>query len=432
MRSPSSFSKKLPKKLNTLTPGVFAMANVNDPTKYRERFDRELRLVDERLDDETATALRRWVEGMTTAYSTRSNHLANMRRCAEYADGSLLEMDEDLFYDLLATLRDGSAPGIQDGGLAAGTLRTMRSSARLFFRDALGREWAEDIEVGAAGKSPVTPEHLVDSDDISALFDAATSPRDAALLGTLLATGQRISAALSIRVGDVDLDGRSGVVRLNDEALGLKGASGPRPLLWATGHVSRWLAVHPRRDEDDAPLFCTLKAGAGGNNQTAVRRYERGEPLSRHQAHSRLKDLAEAADVDPVRVKPHNLRHAAITRMVREGLAEQKIKWLVGWADDSSQFERYQHLTDDEMLESVLEDYDLTAEDVDRIGQHERTTCERCGTALRPGATYCDSCGLAMTDTAYKVEHDILRALARLDEDTAEELLAFVESRARG
>ncbi|MFB6362225.1 MAG: tyrosine-type recombinase/integrase, partial [Halobacteriales archaeon] len=272
-------------------------------------------------------------------------------------------------------------------------------------------------------KTPVTPEQLVETEDLSALFDAVTEPRDAALLGTLLATGQRISAVLSIRVGDVDLGGKSGVVHLNDEALGLKGASGPRPLLWATGFVSRWLGVHPRADEDDAPLFCTLKSGVGGNEQTAVRRYEEGDVLSRHQAHSRLKDLAEAAGVDPVKVKPHNLRHAAITRMVREGLDEQKIKWLVGWARDSSQFKRYQHLTDDQMLEDVLDEYGLAEEDVDSVGKRERTVCDRCDTPLRPGASWCDNCGLALTHAAFEAEQnaeaDVNEVAAQLPPEVA-------------
>ncbi|MFB6362224.1 MAG: hypothetical protein ABEH59_13005, partial [Halobacteriales archaeon] len=107
------------------------MASVNDPTGYREKFERELKLVGERLDEDVAGILRQWGEGMTTEFSTRSNHLAHVRRLAEYADVSLLEMTESQFYELHASLRDGTADGVKDDGLAPGTLRAMRSSARM-------------------------------------------------------------------------------------------------------------------------------------------------------------------------------------------------------------------------------------------------------------------------------------------------------------
>ena len=406
------------------------MASVDDPRGDQERFKNELNLVSE-LDDDTAAVLRQWAESMTTAYSTRAGHLQRMRSFAKRADGPLTEMDEDGFYELHAALRDGSHPTVKDSGLADSTLRAFRSSARLCFRDALDCEWAEDISIGAATKSPVTPDHLVDSEDLSALFQAVTEPRDAALLATIVATGQRISATLSLRLRDVDLEGRSGTIHLNDEALGLKGASGARPLLWATGFMSRWLAVHPRKGDAGAPVFCTLKAGVGGNPQTNVRKYEKGEPLSRFQAHSRLKKLAGAAGVEPIKVKPHNLRHAAITRMARDGWSEQKIKWMVGWGKDSSQFERYQHLQDEEMLDAVLEEYGLKRDDVDDVGRADLDACPRCQTPLRPKASFCDSCGLALTADAHEAADDantrLRNVIAELPRETAIAFADFLE-----
>lgn len=397
------------------------MASVDDPRGDRNRFEHELELLED-IDQETATAIRRWAESMTTEYSTRAGHIQRVRMLAGRSPEPLASLDEDGFYELHSQLRSGSHPDVKDSGLAESTLRAVRSSARLFFRDALDREWAEDISVGAATASPVTPDDLVTSEDITALFDAVTNARDAALLATLIATGQRISATLSLRIRDVDLTGRAGTIHLNDEALGLKGASGPRPLLWATGFVGQWLNVHPRGADPGAALFCTLKSGQGGPGEHS-RRYEKGDPLSRFQAHSRLKDLAEAAGVEPVKVKPHNLRHAAITRMARDNWSEQKIKWMVGWSKDSSQFERYQHLQDEEMLDSILDDHGISKDDVDDVGRAELDACPRCDTTLRPGASFCDNCGIALDAEAHdavdEAESKSRMSTARVDRETA-------------
>ncbi|WP_049998455.1 tyrosine-type recombinase/integrase [Halococcus sediminicola] len=302
------------------------------------------------------------------------------------------------FYELHDSLRDGSNPDVKDAGLSPSTLRTLRQTARVFFRDALKREWSEDIVIGTVPETKITADDIFVSEEIEALFSVCQNPRDKAIMGVLLATGQRMSATLSLRVGDVDLSGRTGVIHLNDEAVGLKGAGGPRPLLWATEYVKNWLDVHPSADDESAALFCVL--GVKYDNHPDERRYE---ALSASGVRQQLRRIATRAGVEKP-VNPHNFRHTAITRMVRDGVPDQQIKWTVGWKKDSSQFDRYTHLRDDEMLQSVLEHHDLAEPESD-IGRPTLETCPSCGAALdgwvNPAA--CPGCGLSLSHDSLDV-----------------------------
>ena len=99
---------------------------------------------------------------------------------------------------------------------------------------------------------------------------------------------------------------------------------------------------HPYHDDPDAALFCPKPDAPLPDD-----RDPRG-PIHYQTIRNRLHRIGEKAGIEPEKkVYPHLLRHTAITRMVLEGLNEQKIKKVVGWAPDSSQFETYVSLADD-------------------------------------------------------------------------------------
>lgn len=399
------------------------MASSDDPSGYRNAFETELGRLNDLPYDPDARAIRTWANQMTHEYSTRENRVVNARklskRAAEAGLPPLTEMSSvDEFYELHDTLRDGSNPDVKDDGLAESTLRNIRGAARRFFGEATDVEWYEEIQVGAAPESKVTADDIYVADEVTTLFEATRNARDKALMATLLATGLRISAVLSIQRDDVDLEGQTGFVHVTDEAIGMKGFAGERPLLWATEYVKNWMDVHPVK-EPKAALFCPIK------DQKHPERNGPGDPLSPwgvNQQLRRVKSRAVDAGAFPEHkaVNPHNFRHSAITRMVRDGLSEPRIKWLVGWDEDSGQLARYSHLRDDEHMAGVLEHYDLEPEDA-AVGKPSLVECPSCGAILddwvNPKA--CPGCGVSLSDTAA----DLQEAAEDVQEDVTETAL---------
>jgi integrase len=394
------------------------MGGTNDPNGYRDEYYAELRRLDDLEYETDADTIRTWAKESTNDYSTRANQMCNVRTLSQRAHAggfpALTEMEsESDFYALHETLHDGSNPNVKDGGLKYSTLRNIRKSAVNFFRDGVGVDWAEEIEIGGPEPTKVTEDDIYVAAEVEALFDAAQNPRDKALMATLLATGQRISAVLSLRIRDVDLNGSTGFIYLNDEAIGLKGAAGKRPLLWATEYVKNWLDLHPCSDSRDAAVFCVVEG------QSHPHRDSPADPMSPWGVNQQLRRIGTRAGIDKP-VNPHNFRHSAVTRMVRDGVPEQQIKWMVGWKPDSAQFERYTHLTDDEMVAAMLEHYDIAESESD-IGRPGLETCISCDAALDAwvNPVACPGCGLSLSHSSTVIAN----AIEQVHDDATEEAI---------
>lgn len=89
-----------------------------------------------------------------------------------------------------------------------------------------------------------------------------------------------------------------------------------------------------------------------------------------------------------------------MTRMLRDGVPEQRIKWMVGWGPDSSQFERYGHLTDEDHILAHAKDHGYEVE-VPEIGKQSLDECPKCGYGfLIHDPLACPSCGLSLSHNA--------------------------------
>lgn len=379
--------------------------DVDDPSDLAGRARRQLERVREGVEhDGDRNAILGWANEMLTrdlSPATVTNRVNPVMKLHERADKPLVEFDcRNDVIDLLAAFGDGSHPDVKDDGLGDGTLRAYRQAAKLFFRDELGHEWGDDIIIGAPDASPITEDQILTNDDVDALLEAATTPRDAAMVAFLTVTGQRISAMLSLRVGDITVDGQTATARLNSDAVGLKGASGPRPLLWARSHIVSWRSIHPRARDPDAPFFCAVQSGSRPARDGSTISWEAGDALSPSQVRARFKTLASRAGVDTAKVKPHNFRHTAITRMRDEGVSDDRIKFMVGVAQDSDILERYDKQSDDRMMDRIRDAYGMDTQAGSEVGQPSMEACPHCGVPLRSSARFCDSCGTELTQKA--------------------------------
>ena len=218
-------------------------------------------------------------------------------------------------------------------GLAATTIARRTAASRSFFRhqQLLG---LRDDNPAAAVKLPRRAKPLpktLSPGEAERLIEAAkgTQPRnlrDQALVELMYGAGLRVSEAVGLDKGGVDLDDR--FVRVT----GKGGKERVVPIgRHATDAVRRYLSRgRPYLDRRHRPeLFLNAKGG----------------PLTRAGAFLILRRLAETAGLDPTRVHPHILRHSFATHLLEGGADLRSVQEMLGHADLSTT-ELYTHVSD--------------------------------------------------------------------------------------
>ena len=218
-------------------------------------------------------------------------------------------------------------------GLAASTIARRVASARALFRHELllgSREDNPAAEIGLPRRARRLPRTLSPG-EAERLVDAAagTTPRalrDRALVELLYGAGLRVSEAVGLERGGVDLDER--LVR----TVGKGGKERVVPIgRSAVDALRRYQSRgRPFLDRRHRPeLF--LNAQGGG--------------LTRAGAFLILRKLAEKAGLEPGRVHPHLLRHSFATHLLEGGADLRSVQEMLGHADLATT-ELYTHVTD--------------------------------------------------------------------------------------
>ena len=218
-------------------------------------------------------------------------------------------------------------------GLAPATLSRRVSAVRTYFRH-LTLIGTKDENPAAAIQLPRRAKRLpraLSPSEMERLIEAAagTSPRslrDHALVELMYGAGLRVSEAVGLEKGAVDLDDR--IVRV----LGKGGKERLVPLgRPAAEAVRRYLALgRPHLDRRYRPeLFLNARGGA----------------LTRAGAFLILRKLADKAGLEPERVHPHLLRHSFATHLLEGGADLRSVQEMLGHADLGTT-ERYTHVSD--------------------------------------------------------------------------------------
>jgi len=263
--------------------------------------------------------------GATRAARTVEAYRRDLTALSEYLDKPIARASLEELERYTASLRAD--------GLAATTIARRTAAARSFYRhqQLLG---ARDDNPAAAVKLPRRPKPLpktLSPGEAERLIDAAkgTQPRnlrDQALVELMYGAGLRVSEAVGLDKGGVDLDDR--FVRVT----GKGGKERVVPIgRHAADAVRRYLSRgRPYLDRRHRPeLFLNAKGG----------------PLTRAGAFLILRRLAETAGLDPTRVHPHILRHSFATHLLEGGADLRSVQEMLGHADLSTT-ELYTHVSD--------------------------------------------------------------------------------------
>jgi integrase/recombinase XerD len=255
--------------------------------------------------------------------------------------GFLAERDRDANTATAADLSDflaGLAQGDGNGRDPCSTATIHRKAAclRSFYRH-LRREEVVDDDPAARLETPRRGKKLpevLNYAEVKRLLaqprgDEPTDVRDRALLELMYASGLRASEAISLEVGDVDLD--RGVLRA-------RGKGSKERLVPVGGTAIAAVRVYLRsgrsrlaRSNEERKLFLNFRGGG----------------LTRQGLYKIVLRHAESAGLKG-KMSPHTLRHSFATHLLAGGCDLRSVQEMLGHADLSTT-QLYTHLSGEEL-----------------------------------------------------------------------------------
>jgi integrase/recombinase XerD len=355
------------------------MANVDDIHAFQKGFAAALKRIDEsEISDHNKEIIKKFIifcTGHEISTSTCTIYLNSLHRIAIRVKKNLDEMAESDYEFLLLNLKSK--------GYKEGYIYQYKKTIKKFFKwrfDLDVPRWVARIQLKATD-TPVQPSDLITKDEIDKLYQACNNPREKALIAVLLDSGMRIGALGSLRIKNIEFNQFGAILYLSKTSQSNKSTVAKGiPITWSTGHLNQWLAMHPNKDNPEAPLWVNLKGR------------DRGKAMSYNTIRKALKDVGERSGVKK-RIHPHLFRHTAITGWIMEKFTEQEVKHRAGWSKSNRRmFEVYGNFTDQEINKSIYAHYGLTAEE--KSTKLER--CPRCHAVLVQGARMCHQCALVL------------------------------------
>lgn len=197
------------------------------------------------------------------------------------------------------------------GGLGASTIYSYVQGLRVFFG------WLEGS--GQLPQNPMSPLYFkkgaynrrepLSKEETAALFSAATTDKERALLHLLYSCGLRHSEALMLCVEDVHHNARMLYVR--------RGKGCKRRAVPLTDKVSDALEIY----------VLTGRVAPVGERAFLINSH--GKTMSKNTSGKTLKALVQRAGLERI-VTPHYLRHSIATHLLEAGVAIEQVKDFLG------------------------------------------------------------------------------------------------------
>ena len=198
----------------------------------------------------------------------------------------------------------------QDRGMAARTVHMRLRGVYSFLKYLLGQQvvGAELLKHKLQIKLPDSLPRAMDPQDVKQLLSVIKTPRDKALILTLLRTGMRIGELLETKIVDVDLNEKN--IRIFEAQ---KNRMGRVVYLSsdAKAALSRWLK---QRNSESDFVFCGL----------------RGAALCYETARAIFKNCLTKAGLAHKAYTLHSLRHTYATELLNAGMPLQCLQELLG------------------------------------------------------------------------------------------------------
>lgn len=421
------------------------MVDVTDPTGIQKKLDAQWRLLDEsNIDERDEAVIRAFVEYRRNvenrARNTRMQDLSMLRLSSDRAETSLVEMnleDVERLLELLTRPKDQGGYGHDPDG---STMFGYKRALRLLFRYMDKREsydsypFHDEISLpDIAIKGASNREEMLTADEIQALMQATRHPRNRALISFLGDMAGRIGLVLSLRIGDIHLDGNEPYFEPNDDVKdGLKNLNSDEiPILHSRGELRTYVRNHhPEPNVNEAPLWPYIRGYDPENRQSCA--------VSDGQVRNELRKCARRAGVEKP-VQPHNFRRTGVTRLSNsDRLPPQDIAQITGWSEEtlSRMLKVYDYTTDAERNSGIHES--LGFSEGEQSGDNSKLAfdsmpCGTCREIIPGGARYCPQCGAPRDEEARaikdKQDQTVIDSLANIEDAAAREAVSLLYQR---
>ena len=226
-------------------------------------------------------------------------------------------------------------------------------------------------------KEKKDPSSILVEDEILRMIQAQnildekwSKPRNKALIAFMYDSGVRVGELLSIRIGDIKVNGDLWNITV-------RGKTGQRtfPIFPSIPYLKDYITIHPRAHDRDAFLLCSFNY----HNQS----------ISYHKVASILRDTRKRSGINKP-CNPHAFRHSAVTRDA-VFMSDQQLKRKFGWTSSSRQLSTYSHIRLEDLENSYRLYYSL-GETKSEESKMMLKLCPFCHAENKPENKFCQSC----------------------------------------
>ena len=243
--------------------------------------------------------------------------------------------------------------------------------------------------------------------------------RNKAALAVDWDAGPRSGEFREMKVGDVS-DHKYG------KEITVDGRQGQRTVILITSvpYLQRWLEVHPRSDDPEAPLWCDLDTGRDVSYKMKQKMLRK--PVER---------AVENGDLNkPSKMGFTRMRKSSASYLARSNVSQLHLERHHGWVRNSSEARRYIDVFSDDTAREVARAHgvDVSEDEMDSIGPVECPRCQRdtprdklqcmwCGQALSPkGVEKVENRQERMFESALEAEGDMKERLKNVQSELEE------------
>ncbi len=370
---------------------------------YEKKLRRELAALEKsQISDKNKKLILRyknWRLANSVSVARVVRELVSLRVLCERFDVELDRIDEDNLIDILAA--------IETYGWKLATVNEYKLALKQFLKMVGKEELAAKIKKKEPRDNELTRDDLLTVDEVMRLVSVAMNERDPALIMCHLDLACRPEEILTLTVGDFVRDAWGIKVEMRRSKTFRRSPH----LSSSLPYVSRWLSVHPLRDDPDAPMWIDLNKLRAGI----------AAPID-HDAYRRLvARLFKRAGIKKKNFTPYNFRHTGITLWAVLLTEQQLSKHVPG----SKHLRRYAKLVDADADRKILKELGLIngdemEPDVKRL---QPVKCGICGEFNEPFRQRCWKCKASLDPARLVQEFGGEEIIEAVMDDSLERLI---------
>jgi site-specific recombinase XerD len=262
----------------------------------------------------------------------------------------------------------------------------------------------DKIRVPGADHNTKMPAQMLDEDEIRTIIDTCRHPRDKALFSMLYEGSFRPIELIRMTWGQAKFDAY-GVVVNTAEKTGV-----PRyiRLITSRPYLAAWQSMYPTKRTDKAHIFIsTIKPH---------------QPIGYRGMQHLLRRIVKESGIKK-KVSLYLFRHSRITNLLQREYPESAIK-MQAWGNlRTPMLATYAHLDGSYVDGVMLERAGIVRKEKKKKSDALKAEqCPHCYTINRPGAIFCDTCGLSFTEEGMMAVNVVRNLMSNPDD-----LIAYAE-----